>query len=508
MRKHAVALGLAALLTASVSSPGVAANQPLELPRVYINGAELELPADQKPFIEQGRTMVPMRAIFEALGAQVHWDGTTRTVVGQKGEVILHLPIGADKAEVAGYDLSLSQPAMLVRDRTFVPLRFVSEAFGAQVAWFEDSRRVFIVRHEATPAWAGLLMWRAAGAPGSAYSGVDVDTARRVITLRFLDRPEDNGNVMAHMRSVFLQNPRLAATVNREGWRVELHMRDAQDRVWNVEEIPFHAPVNVVGFVEPAWVTKSMVRVAAPAPDQLSEQLRREMGQLSASNVADNFSHWRHTGEVYQGPYLAPGLAEKLTPVTERAKRSWTRHLGSWQEGDRFYFRLQVTAEREDGTFTPMGIDTIEVSSVPNAGPIVTGYAHEEWTGPSATEEMSVWVAPFESQVKAPRRLLMPHGAVKSGDTYLIPVRTLQQFTKVVETGTGTYAVVLPDEKQTAPLSATPVNGLDYLPVDRLIEVLNGKSGSSVNGSYKYGAAWQAETRQLILRLEEHYPIS
>ncbi|MEW5920267.1 MAG: leucine-rich repeat domain-containing protein [Bacillota bacterium] len=98
------------------------------------------------PFIEEGRTMVPMAAIFKALGASVVWDGATRTVTAKRGETVVVLEIDKKTALINGKPETLDAPARLVSGRTFVPLRFVSQAFGAQATWDSLTRTINISR--------------------------------------------------------------------------------------------------------------------------------------------------------------------------------------------------------------------------------------------------------------------------------------------------------------------------------------------------------------------------
>jgi len=111
--------------------------------KVQVDGKYLTF--DVPPMIEQGRTLVPLRALFEALGAQVQWNGETQTVTAVKGDVTVRLSIGSNVAYVNDRPVTLDVPARIVRGRTLVPLRFVSEALGAQVAWDATTRLVSVV---------------------------------------------------------------------------------------------------------------------------------------------------------------------------------------------------------------------------------------------------------------------------------------------------------------------------------------------------------------------------
>ncbi|WP_446674095.1 stalk domain-containing protein [Paenibacillus sp. 598K] len=100
---------------------------------VVIDGTRLSL--EQPPLLANGRTLVPLRGIFEALGAEVRWTAATRTVTAVKGDTTVSLRIGQSTASVNGQSVRLDAPAVVASGRTMVPLRFVSEALGASVQW-------------------------------------------------------------------------------------------------------------------------------------------------------------------------------------------------------------------------------------------------------------------------------------------------------------------------------------------------------------------------------------
>ena len=99
---------------------------------------------DVMPVIENGRTLVPMRAIFESLGAVVSWDDATKTVFGTKGDVTVVLQIGNKKAHVNGEAKELDVAATILNSRTMVPVRFISESLGCNVGWDDASKTVII----------------------------------------------------------------------------------------------------------------------------------------------------------------------------------------------------------------------------------------------------------------------------------------------------------------------------------------------------------------------------
>jgi hypothetical protein len=89
------------------------------------------------PYIAKssGRTVVPLRYLSEAFGAKVDWSGQKQEAgVAWRGHTIV-VPVGKDTASVDGKQVHLDQPAILWNNRTMVPLRFLMEAVGATVEW-------------------------------------------------------------------------------------------------------------------------------------------------------------------------------------------------------------------------------------------------------------------------------------------------------------------------------------------------------------------------------------
>ncbi|MDR3692935.1 MAG: stalk domain-containing protein [Fimbriimonas sp.] len=102
--------------------------------QVVVDGTPLEF-ANQQPTKQNDRVLVPLRGIFERLGAEVRWDPATQTVTARRGRHVIKLGIGLLDASIDGRDVHVDVPAILVGGSTMVPLRFVSEALGASVKW-------------------------------------------------------------------------------------------------------------------------------------------------------------------------------------------------------------------------------------------------------------------------------------------------------------------------------------------------------------------------------------
>ena len=130
---------LAGALFVSVALPSFAQTRAVS---VQLNGQPLALSA--MPLQLNGRTLLPLRDVFESLGASVNWNPVAQSISAQSGTTQIQLGINNPVAFVNGRNVSLDQPAILVGGRAFVPLRFVAEATGAQVDYNNQLQLVSI----------------------------------------------------------------------------------------------------------------------------------------------------------------------------------------------------------------------------------------------------------------------------------------------------------------------------------------------------------------------------
>ena len=86
-----------------------------------------------------GRVLVPLRGVFEKMGAHVKWDDDSQTVFADRNDTTVELSIGSNNATVNGKAVLMDVPAQLIGGRTLVPLRFLSESLGARVN-YDDAR--------------------------------------------------------------------------------------------------------------------------------------------------------------------------------------------------------------------------------------------------------------------------------------------------------------------------------------------------------------------------------
>ena len=134
---------------------------------IYVN--EKELQCDVLPFIENGRTMVPMRKLFEALNADVEWDNATQTVFATKGNDYIALQINVPVLYKNNISEILDVAPMIVNGVTFVPIRAVSQSLNSSVDWLDYTQTVYInsptlyAEHKKVSAETVTLMYAADG---------------------------------------------------------------------------------------------------------------------------------------------------------------------------------------------------------------------------------------------------------------------------------------------------------------------------------------------------------
>ena len=148
MKKKLALLLTLALLMTTLALPVVAADP---VPRVIIDGQAVNF--DVAPVIDNGRVLVPLRAIFEQMGAKVSWDDATKTATAAKGEVTVIVKLGSTSPTINGAVKTIDVPAKLVEGgRILAPLRFVCEAFGGVVSWNQDTYVASVDTTGETPA--------------------------------------------------------------------------------------------------------------------------------------------------------------------------------------------------------------------------------------------------------------------------------------------------------------------------------------------------------------------
>jgi len=140
--KMKIVKSIATLALATVAIAAIAQSDQQGI-RVVIDGARVQF-SGQQPNESGGRILVPLRGVFEKLGAKVDWDPASQTITAHKEGMRVKIAIGQLDAAVNGATAHMDVPATVVDGTTMVPLRFVSEALGAYVKWNQDDHEVDI----------------------------------------------------------------------------------------------------------------------------------------------------------------------------------------------------------------------------------------------------------------------------------------------------------------------------------------------------------------------------
>ena len=106
-----------------------------------VNGEKVE--TQVPPTIIDGRTMVPVRDIFEACGAKVNWDANTKTITGEKGNTTVVMQIDSNMLFINEDVTEMDATPVIIDGRTLAPARYVAESFGGIVDWDAENKVVF-----------------------------------------------------------------------------------------------------------------------------------------------------------------------------------------------------------------------------------------------------------------------------------------------------------------------------------------------------------------------------
>jgi len=122
-------------LVAIIASSFSAAASAQENSQISVHIDSMPVSFDAQPIIQNSRTLVPFRAIAEALNVQVAWEGETQTINATDGNNNVQLKMGSKTAYRNQNPIPLEVPPLNMNGRTLIPLRFFSEAFDCRVAW-------------------------------------------------------------------------------------------------------------------------------------------------------------------------------------------------------------------------------------------------------------------------------------------------------------------------------------------------------------------------------------
>lgn len=167
-----------------------------------INGKETQV---EKPVVINGVTLVPLRVISEAFGAEVQWDGALRRVTLSYNGILINLYIDNKEAMVDNTKTELLEAPKIINDKTMVPLRFITENFGADVSYDEKTQQITVIKESANENsikdFSLILKKTSKGRVGDSYYKWSIDYPK---TLKLSQRSFNGSwNIFVHQDETY-----------------------------------------------------------------------------------------------------------------------------------------------------------------------------------------------------------------------------------------------------------------------------------------------------------------
>jgi rhodanese-related sulfurtransferase len=351
--KRLVALTLALALVISTMITGLA-----NVITVNIDGDDVEF--DVPPMIVDSRTLVPMRAIFEDLGATVGWNEALKEATGTKGDTVVKLVIDSKIAIVNGEEVELDAPAIVEDFRTLVPLRFISDVFGYDVVWHKEYRDIDIISPEmkhvrlvTSEFLAGLaetnpmLSFRA--------TGIETELEEEADDLFILDvRNKEEYETSHIIGSYHMEFQDLAEHMDKlpKDMRIAVISSYGQDSGL-VATALYLAGFELVGSMssgiatftnedyleEGEGLSLADLEIVSEPADELEEIMWNAVAKFfaAAGPTAEDFNnHYIHYDDLYEGLYSDPDayfLMDRLSEASYTDTRiPFSVHMPDWEE--------------------------------------------------------------------------------------------------------------------------------------------------------------------------------
>lgn len=158
MKKKIITSALTLALAAGICGSVCAAEKAVEL---QINNSVMKINSEEKtidapPVIINGRTLVPVRAIVEALDGSVDWDAETKTATLVSGDNKIELTIDSKTAVLNGEEKTLDTAPVIIDSRTMLPIRFIAEGFGYKTDWDAETKTVYVSKTDEEPTGSDI----------------------------------------------------------------------------------------------------------------------------------------------------------------------------------------------------------------------------------------------------------------------------------------------------------------------------------------------------------------
>lgn len=149
--------------------------------KIKVNNKEIE---DEKPFVENDITLVPLRVITEAFGARVEWKESEKNIILSYDDIEIKLWIGKTEATIGDKKIDLQTAPVIINDKTMVPIRFITENFGADVSFDSETKQVKVVKEVANESsikdFARILKTTTKEKVGDSYYGWTIKLPKKL----------------------------------------------------------------------------------------------------------------------------------------------------------------------------------------------------------------------------------------------------------------------------------------------------------------------------------------
>jgi hypothetical protein len=201
MKKKFASALLAAGLVWGATAQGVpataqAATAELTAVNFTVIVEDKQLTVDPQPFVVENRTFVPLRALSEGLGADVQYDPNTNIATITKEDIVLQLNFNTGVVTKNGVQIEIKPAPRFVNNRTMVPVRFISEAFGNEVKWDPTTSTVMVLPTEKTLA-------KRAAIRAVLTKSTEVSNAQEYMTLDM----KMNGSIPSPLETITIEGP-------------------------------------------------------------------------------------------------------------------------------------------------------------------------------------------------------------------------------------------------------------------------------------------------------------
>lgn len=227
-------------------------------PVMTVNGTESEIDQGRgtAPVIQNGRTLVPIRAIVEAMGGTVNWDGETQTALLEYNGDAITLTIGSNTAYLNENENTLDTAPAVINGRTMLPIRFIAESFGFDVEWDEDTKTITISSQTVSADTPADIQEE------NSNTGENSDESANVLVVYYSStgNTEEAANKIASAVNgdIFEIEPADPYTSNDLNWN------DENSRVVYEYENPDERDVELVSTAVPDWESYDTVFIGYP----------------------------------------------------------------------------------------------------------------------------------------------------------------------------------------------------------------------------------------------------